>query len=265
MANFPKDAQPAFQRWELKSFGDLRPSTLAAREKEEAEARERAAAEQAAQAAAAAARQAEYERELNVPPPPLYPTEEELEAIRTEARQQGYQEGYEQGHRAGEDEAFREAQEATAAALAPLAALTEGFSEALRGADNLIANDVLDLALHLSRNMLKQALPVIPELILPIVQDAIAYLPTIQKPAILMLNPADAVIVRDAMGEELDKSGWIVSDDHTLERGGCRIDTPSNQIDAQIQARWARLTQAVGKNLDWLDVDDGRRERQERS
>ncbi|QGZ39240.1 flagellar assembly protein FliH [Pseudoduganella flava] len=228
----------------------MRPSTLAARERAEAEERARA---EAAAAAEAAARQAEYEAMMNTPPPPEYPTEEELAAIREEARQQGYQEGYEQGHRAGEDEAIREGEEATKAALAPLANLAGHFAEALRGADQLVANDVLDLALHLARNMLKQALPARPELIIPIVQDAIAYLPSMQKPAMLMLNPEDAAIVRNAIGEELDKGGWSVIDDASIERGGCKIDTPSNQIDAQVQARWARLAHAVGKNLDWLE------------
>jgi flagellar assembly protein FliH len=252
LANFPKDAQPAFQRWELKSFGDLRPSTLAAREKEEADARARAEQAAAQQAAEARARQAEYERELNAPPPPGL-SEEELAALREEARQQGYQDGYAQGHRAGEDEAIREGDEAVKAALAPLAELASNFSEALRGADLLISNDVVDLALHLARNMLKQALPAKPELIIPIVQEAMAYLPTMQKPAILMLNPEDAVIIRHALGQELEKGGWIVNDDASIERGGCKIDTPSNQIDAQVEARWQRLANAVGKNLDWLD------------
>ena len=61
--------------------------------------------------------------------------------------------------------------------------------------------------------------------------------------------------IRGAMGEELDKGGWIVSDDMSIERGGCRIDTPSNQIDAQVQARWTRLAHAVGKNLEWLEQE----------
>jgi len=254
LAIFPKDAQPAFQRWELKSFGDERPSTLAARQREEAEAQARAQQEASAATAAAAARQAEYERELNVPPP-AGPSEDEIAAIVEAARQQGYQEGYEQGHRAGEEEAFREGEQATAAALAPLAELADHFAEALREADNLIANDVLDLALHLSRNMLKQALPVKPELIVPIVRDAIDYLPSLSQPAVLYLNPNDAVVVRAAIGEELGKAGWTINTDATIERGGCKIDTASNQIDAQVQARWTRLTHAVGKNLDWLDQE----------
>lgn len=249
MAHIPKEQQTAFQRWEFQSFGDARPSTLAAREREEAAAR--AAAEAAA--AEAAARQAEYEAYLNAPPPPDYPTEEELAAIREEARLQGYQDGYAEGHRAGEDEAIREGQEATAAALAPLAGLAEGFAQALRQADQLVANDVMELAMHLAKNMLKQALPVKPELILPIVRDAIDVLPSVQQPAVLMLNPADAAVVRAAIGDDLAKEGWRIAEDESIERGGCRLDTATNQVDAQVEARWAKLTHALGKNVEWLD------------
>lgn len=249
MAHIPKEQQTAFQRWELKSFGDARPSTLAAREREEAEAR--AAAEAAA--AEEAARQAEYAAFLNAPAPPAYPTEEELAAIREEARLQGYQDGYAEGHRAGEDEAIREGVEATAAALAPLAGLAEQFAEALRSADQLIANDVLDLALHLTRTMLRQALPVKPELIVPIVRDAVEVLPSVQQPAVLMLNPEDAAVVRAAIGEELAKDGWRIAEDASIERGGCKLDTATNQVDAGIESRWARLTAALGKNVEWLE------------
>ncbi|HEX8787220.1 MAG TPA: FliH/SctL family protein, partial [Telluria sp.] len=40
--------------------------------------------------------------------------------------------------------------------------------------------------------------------------------------------------------------------DEDMARGGCRVDTASNQIDAQIASRWQRLAHALGKDLDWL-------------
>ena len=100
--------------------------------------------------------------------------------------------------------------------------------------------------------MVRTAFEVKPELIIPIVREAIAYLPVLQQPAILMLNPEDAPIVRAGIGEELDKGGWRVVEDATVARGGCRIDTASNQIDAQAATRWARLAHALGKNVEWL-------------
>lgn len=249
MSNIPKEQQTAFQRWEMKSFGDLRPSAVAARQREEEEA---AAAAAEAAAAEEAARQADYEAELNTPPPPEYPTEEELAAIREEARQQGYEDGYRAGHADGQAAALDAGRAATQQLLAPMESIAANFSEALRGADQLIANDVLELALHLAKGMLKQALPARPELVIPIVREAIEYLPTVQQPALLMLNPEDAAVVREGIGEELEKGGWRVVEDPAIERGGCKIDTATNQIDAQVQSRWTRLSHALGKDLDWL-------------
>ena len=127
------------------------------------------------------------------------------------------------------------------------------FGNALSQADEAIAADVLELALHLAKGMLRNALEVKPELIIPVVREAIGYLPVLQQPALLQLNPADAEIVRGAMNEELEKSGWRVVEDASIARGGCKIDTASNQIDAQVASRWQRLAAALGRNnVEWL-------------
>ncbi|MGO4378483.1 flagellar assembly protein FliH [Pseudoduganella sp. RAF53_2] len=249
MATIPKEQQTAFQRWELRSFGDMRPSAVAQREREEAASR---AAAEAQAAEEAAAREAEYAAYEEAPPPPEYPTEEELAAIREEARQQGYEDGYAAGHEAGAAEALEAGRVATDQLLDPLRTLADNFTESLRNADQLIANDVMELALHLAKGMLKNALQVKPELILPIVREAIEYLPVLQQPALLILNPEDAPVVREGIAEELDKGGWRVIEDPTIARGGCKVDTASNQIDATVQARWQRMTHALGKDLDWM-------------
>ncbi len=248
MSNIPKEKQTAYQRWELQSFGDSRPSMLAQREREEQQARAIAAEEAAA---LAEVEQAQYDAEPA--PAPDYPTEEELAAIREEARQQGYDAGFKAGHDDGAAQALDEARAATEQALAPLREIADNFSTALRDADQAISNEVLELALHLAKGMIKTALRVKPELILPIVRDAIEYLPVLQQPALLILNPDDAAVVREGIAEELDKGGWRVIDDPTIERGGCKVDTASNQIDATVASRWQRLSLALGKDIDWID------------
>ena len=248
MSNIPKEKQTAYQRWELQSFGDSRPSMLAQREREEQQARAIAAEEAAA---LAEVEQAQYDAEPA--PAPDYPTEEELAAIREEARQQGYDAGFKAGHDDGAAQALDEARAATEQALAPLREIADNFSTALRDADQAISNEVLELALHLAKGMIKTALRVKPELILPIVRDAIEYLPVLQQPALLILNPDDAAVVREGIAEELDKGGWRVIDVPTIERGGCKVDTASNQIDATVASRWQRLSLALGKDIDWVD------------
>jgi flagellar assembly protein FliH len=227
LSDTPKELQSAYQRWEMASFGDNRPSVVA----------------------------------RNAPPPPppplppelIPPTEEEIAAIRANAHADGEAIGFEAGSNAGYIDGLEKGRAEAAEELAHLRTISTTFARALADADEVIANDVLDLALHLARGMLRAALPVKPELVLPVVRDAIAYLPVVQQPAMLMLNPLDVDLVRGAMADEIDKGGWRVIEDASIERGGCKVDTASNQIDAQCEARWSRLTQALGKDVDWLD------------
>jgi flagellar assembly protein FliH len=243
----PKESQSAYQRWEMTSFGDERPSAVAQRKAE--------------QAALDARRPTQPQAEPFAPQAPMtpvipMPTVEEIEAIREAARQEGYAEGHAAGIAAGRDAGYQDGLDMghaeAAAELTHLQNLATEFGHAVTAADEAISNDVLELALHLARNMVRTSFEVRPELILPVVREAIDYLPTLQQPALLVLHPEDALIVKSSIGHELDKTGWRVVEDDSLARGGCRVDTASNQIDAQIASRWQRLAQALGKNLDWL-------------
>lgn len=209
----PKEKLSAYQRWELASFGDDRPATQ--------------------QTTAAAAQLAA----------------EQLARQREEAQQQGYAEGYEQGRAAGLEtgraEAAREAMR--------LRQVADAFGSEVARVDEAVAGDMLDLALDLAKAMLKTALKVRPELVLPIVGEAIRYLPNVEQPALLVLHPQDADIIRSHMADELAKAGWRVTEDPQMEPGGCRIETASNQIDAAPAVRWQRIADALGKQSDWLE------------
>ncbi len=182
------------------------------------------------------------------PAPIELPSDETIAGIRAEARLTGYDEG----HSAGYADGLAIGRAEAAKELEHLQNIAVTFGHALAAADETIASDVLELALHLAKSMLRNALEIKPELVLPVVREAIEYLPVLQQPAVLMLNPADAQIVRAAIGEELDKGGWRVVEDDSVGRGGCKIDTASNQIDAQAASRWHRLAHALGKDIDWL-------------
>ncbi len=239
----PKEQQSAYQRWEMASFGDDRPSTLARR---------------AAEAAAAAPAPADTAPAL--PPGFSLPSVEELEAMREAARQEGFAQGLEegraQGHGEGRAQGYAEGAEAgqreAAAELEQLRQVAANFGDAIAQADETIARDVLDLALRLARGMVRTGFDVRPELILSVVRDAIDQLPVLQQPAVLTLNPQDAELVRHGMAEELTKGGWRIVENASIARGGCKVETATNQIDAQAAARWNRLTHALGANVEWL-------------
>ena len=174
----------------------------------------------------------------------VLPTIEQITAIQEQARQEGYHAGHAEGLAAGREEAAREA--------ARLRSLADTFSTEVGKADETISQQVLDLSIDLARALLKSALAIRPELVIPIVREAVRYLPALHQPALLFLNPDDAVLVRDRIGDELTKMGWQLADDAQLEHGSCRVETASNQIDASLTTRWQRLTAALSKQSDWL-------------
>ena len=234
----PKELQSAYQRWEMASFDKERRDSQRALQREE-------------QAAPAPA---------EVVPQVVLPSVEEIEAMREAARQdgfaQGLQEGREQGYAEGRAQGYADGAEAgqieSAAELENMRSVAATFGDAVAAADETIAADVLELALRLARGMVRTAFDVRPELIVPVVREAIGYLPVLQQPALLSLHPEDALIVRQGMADELTKGGWRIIEDAGIARGGCKVETASNQIDAQAQARWHRLTHALGANVEWM-------------
>jgi flagellar assembly protein FliH len=173
---------------------------------------------------------------------------EQLAIVNEEARQIGYANGVTEGRDVGLAEGRAQAAEE----LTRLQQISAAFGNEVARANEVIAEDLLILALDIAKAILKTALAVKPELVLPIVGEAIRYLPSLQQPALLFLHPDDAKLVKEHMEDELTKAGWRLSEDTHLERGGCRIETASNQIDASITSRWERIASSLGKESGWL-------------
>lgn len=225
----PKEKQSAYQRWEMTSFGEEKSNL--------GNAELNSAANIAAANAAASAQMAN-----------IAAMAKQIEEARAQAHAEGYASGMEEGRAAGltEGRALAEQERLN------LQGIAEAFGTEVAQANELIANDMLDLSLDLAKAMLKTALNVRPELIIPIVREAIHYLPTLQQPTLLHLHPDDAAIVTTHMGDELNTAGWRIVEDIHTDRGGCRVETVTNQIDATTSTRWQRIAATLGKDADWL-------------
>ncbi|MFZ6748236.1 flagellar assembly protein FliH [Undibacterium sp. Ren11W] len=171
------------------------------------------------------------------------------EQAQTEGYAQGYQEGYAAGLIEGKSDGFAESQLEMNDQIAKLHQLVMNMSEQIALANQDIGQDLLNLAIELAQAMTKNTLDVDPEAIILIVKDAIEHIPSIQQPAQLILNPDDAVIIKSHMGDDLDKAGWRIKSDILIERGGCKLETAHNLLDATVGTRWQRLTEAM-KRID---------------
>jgi flagellar assembly protein FliH len=164
--------------------------------------------------------------------------------VRKEAYAKGMQEGFAVGMAKAREAAHEDKQS--------FLKLTTAFSEALEKSDEQIADDVLSLALDIAKSMLKVKLNVDPAAVLPVVMDAIHYLPYVQKPARILVHHDDAQMLREYLADEISSQNWQILEDSSVERGGCLVETGANQIDATNEMRWKRISEALAQNNNWL-------------
>jgi flagellar assembly protein FliH len=167
------------------------------------------------------------------------------------ARAEGHRAGFAQGCAEGRAEGLALAREEVAAIAAVRARLTE-LAESL---EQQLAEDVLTLTLDLVRQMVRQAIRVHPELVLAVIREAVRSFPDLGPGPKLMLHPDDATVLRTMVtdGDETLAS-WVIVEDARLERGGCRIQTASSEIDATVDNRWRRVVASLGRDDAWLDT-----------
>jgi len=180
------------------------------------------------------------------------PTAGEVEQIQQQAHQEGYQEGYQEGLLQGREQGYREGGEQALQEAQRLNQLLDKVNEALQQLEEAMAQQMLELSLGIAKQMLRQALPVIPELLLPVIQEAINSLPQANQQPQLILHPLDAELVRSRLEAELAHGHWRVVEDSQIARGGCRLETAQSEIDATLENRWQRVLESLGQSGDWL-------------
>lgn len=169
---------------------------------------------------------------------------EGLEAGHMEGFERGHAEGLEAGQKAGLDQITTETK--------PLLELFSSFSKAVEITRQQIAQDIVTLALDVAREMTREALIIKPELVIAVVKDAIESMPQgIQHP-VIYLNPKDSLLIKDML-EEGSFSEWKVMDDSRIERGGCRIECTTAELDATMPSRWQRIATTLAQDHSWLE------------
>lgn len=208
----PKEQMSAYQRWEMASFDDSISSERVKREREQAEENARTVSQ-----------------------------------ILKQVRQEAYEEGFKTGYGDG----LTQAQSQIDVEHQQLSQMAASFQQALAMQDTCVAESVLSLALDLAKAMMKTKLQVDPQAVIPVVLDAMHYLPQVKQPARLIVHHEDAKVLRTHIGEQLKEQGWQLLEDAQIERGGCLVETAENQIDASNEMRWKRLVQGLSRVDDW--------------
>jgi flagellar assembly protein FliH len=210
----PKEQQTAYERWEMSSFSDGNATGTTSKPKKS-------------------------EGEVST---------DKIAKIFESVRKEAFAKGMQEGFAVGMEKAKEYAQEDKQKFLK----LMESFNHALEQSDEQIADDVLALALEIAKAMLKVKLNIDNAAVLPVVMDAIHYLPYVQKSVRILVHHDDAQILREYLAEEIASQHWQIQVDNSVERGGCIVETGANQIDATNGVRWKRISDALAQNNQWL-------------
>ena len=219
-ASTDKARMTAYQRWEMASFDPV-PT-------------DRTAADQAAR-------------------------EKHLRRVRDEAHAQGLASGhvagqalgYKAGYDQGYDQGINEGRRLAAQEAARLSSLADQFKTALQAADAVVAEALTALALDIAQQVVLQHLALDPTALLAVARTVIAAEPALSGAPYLTVNPADLPIVEAYLLEELQAAGWLVRTDPDIERGGCKAQAASGEIDATNVTRWERVAAALGRSQPW--------------
>jgi flagellar assembly protein FliH len=167
--------------------------------------------------------------------------QERIRALQEEARKLGYEAGQEQARATMEQETKR------------LRQLAESFGTALDSLDFRLADQVLNLALDVARQVIAGELAARPERILDVVNLALRQMAETTREARLLLNPEDAQLVRHILNDLLDRSRLRIVEDARIVRGGCLIETLQGDLDVTLQTRWRQVISVLGSNKNWLE------------
>ena len=131
-----------------------------------------------------------------------------------------------------------------------LRALAATLPDALHRAQTELADTLLSLALDVARQVVHRTLRTEPEWVLALVQDLLHAEPALQGKPRLLLHSDDVALVQNSLGNELQRAGWQVRADDALERGGCRVQSASGEIDATLDTRWKNVTAAIRPDVE---------------
>jgi flagellar assembly protein FliH len=177
---------------------------------------------------------------------------QELMDSKQSAIEEGFAKGFEDGKLAGHQEGFKAGiaagQEQIQEAVQSLSEITFDLQKLFAYSREHIAQEVIDLSIDLAKAITYRSIEKQPDIIFDVVEKALEQIPILQLPAKILLNPQDAELIEANQGRSLSEAGWRIISDAGISRGGCRLETGSNDVDATVETRFLKMMAALGKS-----------------
>ncbi|MCO5355589.1 flagellar assembly protein FliH [Acidovorax kalamii] len=198
---------------------------------------------------------------------PVEVDEAELQAQQALLQQQACDDAYAEGFAQGQAQTALEwqrrmddyiAQQGQEAAQR-LQAVLQTLDASLIDMQQQMAQQLLELACDIARQVVRQELSVNPNALQPVVREAVGMLVTEGRPATVRLNPIDMEAMAQPLREELDGPGVQWMADAAVPAGGCLVESAGTVVDGSLDKRWQRAIAALGLQSPWSEGEGDER------
>jgi len=157
------------------------------------------------------------------------PTARQLEELQRAAWEEGFAAGRREGLERGEAE--------VRARVAALERVLDTLAAPLAEVDEAVERELVALAVAMARQIVRRELRTDPGEVVAAVREALAALPAGAREVRVVLHPEDAALVRERLAGGGRERAWTIEEDPALTRGGCRVVTPTSEVDATLEHR----------------------------
>ncbi|WP_215843220.1 flagellar assembly protein FliH [Acidithiobacillus montserratensis] len=165
------------------------------------------------------------------------PTTEQLQALYAESEKSGWEQGYRHGQQKGREEGYAEGLARAEAERRALQNILAGFFSPLQALDSSVEQSLLSLSLEIARQVLRHELQLRPEILLPVLREALRAVPLRSVRPDLHMHPDDVEMLQRLMPELVDQGVTLIADAQ-IERGGAVLSAGLDDNTARPDRRW---------------------------
>jgi flagellar assembly protein FliH len=171
-------------------------------------------------------------------------TVQELEEVEKRAYEEAYAQGRAEGLASAEREMRPQLQQLQAR-IERLDQIVGTLARPLQELDAVVEDQLVQLALTVSRHLVRRELRIDPSQVIAIIRETVALLPAAARDVRVHLHPEDAAVVREKLAAPAGERVWTIVEDPVMGRGGCRVTTDTAQIDARLETRIGTVVSAL--------------------
>ncbi|MBS0507934.1 MAG: flagellar assembly protein FliH [Proteobacteria bacterium] len=134
-----------------------------------------------------------------------------------------------------------------------LAQVAQALEASLSGLQQTMAQEVLQLACDIARQVVRREVLGNPQAMLPVVREALGLLAAENRPATVRLHPNDWAALEKPLRAEFSSPRIEWQADAAVQPGDCLVESAGMVIDGTLDKRWQRAIAALGLTAAWRE------------